>query len=294
MCWHALNSERYQRLWGLIPGGDVDCCGGEREDVVTSKPQTIMGGPVRWAVGVTTVPEREILLHRTLGSLAVGGFTSPQVFVERGLRAFGTWWHGLLEMWIRDGQADRYAMFQDDVVCCKNLRQYLDGVPHPERGYWNLWTANSNEAVVKEAGPRTGFRESSIRKTSPHDPNCREQTGQGALALVFPRKALVELLTSLHLVTRPMDRPPLNEQRGEERYMADRNIDGCVVTAMNKAGYREYVHAPSLVQHVGDESVISGVVERQLAAAGKRRPPRVAKSFPGESFDALSWIEKTV
>lgn len=272
LCWHELNT----RGWlGPVPQPVpevADCCGGRR--VVT-----VSGGPVVWALGVTTVPEREELLHRTLGSLAVGGFGRPQVFVERGLRAFGTWWHSLVEMWIRNPDADRYGMFQDDMVCCRNLRVYLDGVPHPERGYWNLFSTRDNEEVVKAAGDRAGWYEAGIRATTPHDPSCTEQTGRGALALVFPRRALLELLTSRHLVERPMDK-------------VHRNIDGCVVTAMNKAGYREYVHAPSLVQHVGDESVIGWELEEQFRSLKKRRPPRVAKSFPGESFDAMSWLTR--
>lgn len=226
-----------------------------------------------WACGVTTVPEREELLQRTLVSLAVGGFSRPQVFVERGLKAFGTWWASILELYVRNPEADRYAMFQDDLVCVRNLRQYLDRVPHPERGYWNLFTTRENEDLVRG---NKGWVEASRVSSTSH--SSTQQTGRGALALVFPRQALLELMTSRHFVERPMD-----------RVMGTRNIDGGVVTAMNKAGYRENVHCPSLVQHTGDESTISYKIEEELKKAGVKRS-RIAKSFPGEGFDAMDWL----
>lgn len=301
LCWHALNSPSYQRLWGILPGEIVTCCGRPSppsasaiaREVVRScerEPNrpvvTIDSGPVVWACGITTVPEREELLHRTLVSLSVGGFGRPQVFVERGLWAFGTWWHSLVELWIRNPHADRYAMFQDDLVVVKNLRGYLDRVPHPERGYWNLFTTRDNEELVKESEGRVGWVEASLAKSV--GATTGQQTGRGALALVFPRAALIELLTSRHLVTRPMDRPRDSAFEGKDP--ADRGIDGCVVTAMNKVGYREYVHCPSLVQHVGDRSTISYEVEEQLAKVNIKRQ-RIAKSFPGEGFNAMSWLK---
>lgn len=281
VCWHELNTPD----WFLPPRPTPIPIPQPSEGQVL----TIGGGPVVWASAITTVPERESLLHRTLSSLAIGGFGEPQVFVERGLKAFGTWWHALVELWIRNPHADRYAMFQDDVVCCKNLRRYLDAIPHPPMGYWNLFTYRENEKLVKEVGDKVGWFEASILKTTPYDPKRRDQVGVGALALVFPRRALVELLTSKHLVTRPMDRSVECKLDGNDK--ADRNIDGCVVTAMNKAGYREYVHVPSLVQHTGDTSVIGWEMEEQLRILGKKRPPRLAKSFPGESFDAMNLLK---
>lgn len=290
MCWHALNSPKYQRLWGLVEVASYSCCGpavkptgamiaDELYKAFEAKPVvTINSGPMVWALGVTTVPERDHLLSRTLGSLAVGGFGRPQVFVERGLKAFGTWWHGLVELWVCNPHADRYMMLQDDVVFVKNCRQYLDRVPHPERGYWNLFTTRDNEEIAKNA-KAAGWYEASLARTSGDPKPGGQQTGRGALALVFPRQALIELLTSRHLVERPMD-----------GVAGTKSIDGCVVTAMNKADYREYVHAPSLVQHTGDVSTISTLVEEQLREKGIKRV-RIAKSFPGESFDAMTWLK---
>jgi len=253
---------------------EIDCCGG--------RVVTIKGGPVTWAYGVTTVPQREELLAKTLARLARGGFDQPQLFVERGLGPFGTWWMSLVDLWVSNPEADRFAIFQDDVSCVTNLRQYLDRIAHPEMGYWNLFTTRENEKIIRGKEPGKWY-ESALAPTDPPDARSTQQTGRGALGLVFPRRAVVELLTSRHLVERPMD--------GE---MGRRGIDGCVVTAMNKAGYREYVHAPSLLQHEGEmSSTISWKVEEQLRQMGARRE-RIAKSFPGENFDALTFLEKKI
>lgn len=55
-----------------------------------------------------------------------------------------------------------------------------------------------------------------------------------------------------------------------------RAVDGGIVTGMNKVGYREYVHYPSLVQHTG------------LISSMRNRQQPTAPSFPGEDFDAMT------
>ena len=67
LCWHELNTNGWL---GPVPQPVVDCGCGDRVP-------TIMGGAVTWACGVTTVPQRGELLHRTLRSLGVGGFPEP-------------------------------------------------------------------------------------------------------------------------------------------------------------------------------------------------------------------------
>ena len=55
-------------------------------------------------------------------------------------------------------------------------------------------------------------------------------------------------------------------------------IDGCVNTSLRRDGYQEYVHAPSLLEHVG-----------QVSAIGNKLC-RPAPSFRGEDFDAMSLL----
>lgn len=219
----------------------------------------------RWAYGVTTVPERRELLELTLASLAAGGFHDPHLFVDGGggcytrratvrscrLRTAGSWHVALLELLHQDPVAHNYALFQDDLVCVRGLRAYLNAVRIPPMHYWNLFTFKQNEPIA--ALPR-GWHPS-------------DQHGRGAVALVFDREGVIALLSSPHL-----------NRRATDTCRGWRAIDGGVSEAMRAAGYTELVHSPSLVQHTGD-----------ISAMGNGAHPK-ALSFPGHQFDAESWL----
>ena len=49
---------------------------------------------------------------------------------------------------------------------------------------------------------------------------------------------------------------------------------------MNKAGWTEYVHIPSLVQHAGNDSSTLGNINK------------MATDFPGEDYDAQSFLKR--
>ena len=226
---------------------------------------------MQWAYGVTTVPNRrDSLLVQTLDSLCYAGFNKPWLFVDGcedssnydflglnvvtrfpAIRTFGNWMLSLLELYIRNPHADRYAMFQDDLITNKNLKKYLEYCDYPERGYWNLYTFPEKQELAPS--------ESCWYQSN--------QLGMGAVALVFNREAVTTLLTRSHMIMRPQ-----NDERGW------RAIDGGIVTAFKKAGWQEYVHNPSLVQHTGITSVM-GNKQHELAV-----------SFKGEDFDAMELV----
>lgn len=241
--------------------------------------------PHIWSYGLTTVlKRRDSLLPRTLANLKTAGFDSPRLFVddianadapswerEFGLevtprspriRTFGNWVLGLAELYIRNPNATRYAMFQDDFVTYRNLQGYLDRVPFPGGAYLNLYTFPRNQAAIP-AGSKDGFYPAAGR-------------GLGAVALVFTRDGVRDLLTQQHTVDRPMD--PV---RGH------RQIDGGVWNAMLKAGYKELVHSPSLVQHIGLKSTMSSPGDNHDNQA-------LAPSFRGEEYDALAMLPEPV
>ncbi len=228
-----------------------------------------MRPPPTWAYGITTVPQRaSTLLPQTIASLASAGFDKPRLFVDGSddsagwkalfpnkeislhqpaLRTAGNWVLSAHELLMRNPLCDRYAIFQDDLVAVRNLRAYLDTYRVHRQGYWNLYTFPQNQAQSRGKG---WF-------TTPH-------RGLSALALVFSREGLMRLLSDYQIVARPTD-----QHRGWH------NIDGGIVEAMKRAGYQEWVHDPSLVQHTGDQSV-SG-----------HAPHAHALSFPGEDFNAM-------
>lgn len=224
-----------------------------------------------WSYGITAVPERyKYPLPRTLESLAEAGFTSPRIFIDGDknppkwiadryhvscrwprIRTFGNWVLALWELYVRKPHADRYAIFQDDLIAYRNLRQFVESCEYPERGYLNLYTAPKNERN------RSGWFASN-------------QRGLGAVALVFSNEAVRVLLSQKRMANRPR-----NRHRGHKA------IDGGIVTAFRSAGWREYVHMPTLTQHTGNDSSMGNPFHAK---------PR---TFRGEDFDALSLVRPT-
>lgn len=241
-----------------------------------------------WACCLTTVPQRrDGLLPHTLTSLKAGGFSSNIRLYVDGTKSVAEWegrfglevtvrWPALrtyanailalAETYARNPMADRFLFAQDDFVCVRNLRAYLDRCSYPERGYWNCYTFRDNEAVI--AGKPPGWYEAATL-SHPVYHGRPAQTGRGAVALAFSNEAVRVLLASEHIILRPKD-----SVRGH------RGLDGAIVTAMNKAGWRELVHSPSLVQHLGQVSSMGNAPQRQ------------ALSFPGEGVDALDFLNE--
>jgi glycosyltransferase involved in cell wall biosynthesis len=228
---------------------------------------------MQWSYGVTTVPSRfATTLPRTLCSLAAGGFDAPRLFVDGAaelpprlanyaatchvpkVRTWMNWVLGMTELYGRMPAADRYVIFQDDVICVSHLREYLESIEFPARGYLNLYTELRNER------DRSGFYQSN-------------QLGLGALGLVFDNEGLRRLLRTPHFVNRPH---PKFLKPGVKTTRTWKAIDGGIVESMRKAGYREYVHRPSLLNHIGVKS----------SMGNGQWPSEGAATFPGESFDA--------
>jgi len=219
-----------------------------------------------WAYGVTTIPSRRnTTLIDTLKSLASAGFGTPRLFVDdcgptadkdyrvslnlqvtahfQRIGAVGNWWLALWELYIRNPHADRYALFQDDILCVQNLRPYLERYPFPgeeggfpHSGYLNLYTSNSNASLVPK--DNQGIP---IRSWYPSN-----QMGKGALGLVFNQLSLRALLTHPHF----------HRKIGGPEPRSTESIDGGVIQAIIESQMAEYVHYPSLIQHVGSTPAI--------------------------------------
>lgn len=223
-----------------------------------------------WAYGITTVPSRlNDYFPRTLESLRRAGFDSPRLFVDGAkssadydkyglevttrwpaVRTVGNWQLSILELYIRNPAASLYAIFQDDFVTYRNLREYLERSPIPSQGYLNLYTFPSNQQLATGQGWYKS-----------------NQQGKGAVALVFTRLGVQTLLQQKSFVEKVCD-----PHRGHKA------VDGAIVTAMTSAGWTEYVHNPSLTQHIGDVSSM------------RNAPHLKATSFRGEEFNAVELL----
>lgn len=313
------------------------------------------GRRLRWACGVTTVPGRRAdVLPRTVRSLAAAGFDRPWLFVdgcddlqgwrrEYGLdadrecepahgvraagvtcryprvRAYASWVLALAELYYRDPLAERFALFQDDVVCVGGLRAYLEaasaaawpgsGAPGAVgKGYWNLWLNPRSEDPRVYQGGRYRDRFGADRPPFLADRSwvgfCPgDQTGQGALGLVFDRPTVRAVLSSWYVVERPTNfaagrgAPPKGspDERVELSPRGYKLVDGGLVDALKPLGYTEYVHHPSLVRHTGVRSTIDK--RPNVTADDPNHPVKVwreseaGRTFPGEDFDAESaWV----
>jgi len=229
---------------------------------------------MEWSYGVTTVPSRlNTTLPVTLESLKLAGFETPRLFIDDcedasefkkldlpitshwpRMHVNGNWILSVIELYLRQPEAQRYAIFQDDFVTYRNLRQYLEQVPYPENGYCNLYTVPRYE--------RAGAQHKGWFKAIP-------QYGIGAVALVFTRDAVKALFDNRHMI---------DKMHGPDPVKRIKSVDGGIVSAMNKSGWYEYVHMPSLVQHIGD-----------VSAAGNDQSKK-PRSFRGESYDALEML----
>lgn len=255
---------------------------------------------LKWAYGVTTVPARRSdLLPRTLTSLEEAGFDKPRLFVDGcggvetsdyldrfglevtarnpAVRCPGNWILALYELYLRNPWHDRYAIFQDDLLAVKNLRDYLDRSPYPDGkdgrspGYLNLFTWRSNLLAIPKSPSGTGYQIGWFEGLEFSNGRIyhgkQQQRGRGAVGLVFNNEAVRVLLTAQHMVDRARDPDHWHHK-----------LDGGVVESTNKAGWREYVHNPSLLQHTGN-----------LTTMGNNPHPP-SPVFPGEDFDALDLL----
>lgn len=240
-----------------------------------------MQEPIRWAYGITTVPERAgELFPRTLKSLAIAGFDDPRLFIDADtisgysrhtaemttrsprVKTAANWLLAAWELYLREPTAHRFAVFQDDIVASRNLRRYLDKSVYPEavKGYWNLCTYPVNDTICPE-GYKGWYLSNQYHK--------------GAQALVFSREAIQYLLSNLGYAV----------QRSQEERYRHQCIDGTVGRILKEGGWMEYVHNPSLVCHTGagDRSSMT-----PFAPSHKAQP--VTESFRGEDFDLLTLL----
>ena len=243
--------------------------------------------PLAWSAGVTAVPARlhDGTLRNTLTSLRNAGFNGLHLFIDGDasdnewkrlwsefgvasitshadpVRTAGNWWLTLWELFIRHPYADRYAIFQDDIACVAGLREYLERVEYPHRGYLNLYTFPENQ----ERAPRD-----EVTGRTKNGFFLANQLGKGAVALVFNFQAVEALFTSRYM----MDRFRTQGRR------AWANVDGGIVTSLKKSQFYEFCHHPSLVQHTGKASTMSN----------PRHPQ--APSFPGEGWDARTLLQE--
>lgn len=196
---------------------------------------------LNWSYAVTSVDTRDFrVLKATLDSLTSAGFPSPVLFMDGiddscTLGAFGNWIRAAWGLYLRDPNADRYCIFQDDLEAVSNLRLILDASPIEDKQYLNLYSVDANSRDDVGWHPV-------------------KSKGQGALGLVFTNQGLRDVLTSDVVVNHPKD-PKIGKV----------DIDGTIAYALMQKDYVELSHSPSLLKHTGDVSTIGNAMHPKEA-----------------------------
>lgn len=240
---------------------------------------------MKFSYGVTTVStRRHTYLPKTLECLRQAGFESPILFVD-GSKDSDSWGRqfkcetvvrsiqvhanhtekrgpagncvlALHELFLREPYADRFILFQDDLMCYRNLKEYLEVSTKNMKGvYWNFYTFPPGRQAAPPDKSRYGWFDSN-------------QYGRGGVGLMFDREGIMSLLSCRRLVSRPLD-----------LHRGHRNIDGGILESMKLANFREVVHHPSLTQHTGSISSFGN------------KPHALAPDWLGENYDATKLLE---
>ena len=223
-----------------------------------------------WAVAVTTAPRRLATLERCVESLAAAGWPEPTLFVDGEMEipgqlgglpichrrpsvgAFPNYFLSMAELFMREPHADAYLLLQDDAVFppVSAVRDYLESM---------LWPGSKGSIVSLYCGAE-------YTRDTPGWHRCEDRWVWGAVAFVFSRQALKQLLTS----KRVLRHRQLPDDKGLSR------IDVLIGYVANKKGIPIYYPSPSLVQHIGTISTIWDVAR----AVNLRRADR----FIGDMF----------
>lgn len=214
-------------------------------------PPALRHGPLvrRWAVGVTTAPRAQPTLAGCLDNLARAGWTEPRLFVdssatipgryahlpithrEMKLGAWANYYLSLVELLMREPEADAYMLVQDDALFDDrhDLRMHLERI---------LWPADPIAAVSL-------YCPSGYTRAEPGWSAVDSAWEWGALAFVFPRESAKRFVA---------DREVL-DHRGDPN-TGHAHIDDVIGLWARRIGWPIHYPTPSLVQHTGDTSAI--------------------------------------
>jgi hypothetical protein len=234
----------------------------------------------KWAVGIVTAPRDGVsYLEQTTESLLAAGFADFTIFGEPGcdLTAYPkhtirpvvygdwtNWFCGLAETIYRNPEADYVAMFEDDVVVCKNSRRYLEeSLPQlDEFATFSLYTPG----IYHKQSARLFHNQQNGPETV------------STLSVVF------RMETALRFLADPMN---VGHRSSGRNYfgkdISNTGKDIVIGLWAESLGLPIYFHTPSLAQHIGDVST--------LPLEPNSRLKRYACSFPGDDFDATDLLD---
>lgn len=221
----------------------------------------------RWVVAMTTAPRQLPTVDWSLDSVVRAGWNDVRIFMDtpvdlatrhshhrvslrtEPLGAWPSYYVMLVELLMREPDADAYFVVQDDVILYdrEDLREYVEGIRWPaDMGVVSLYCSS---VYTQEDSGWYPFQGSWV---------------WGAQALVFPRESVKRIVTDAEVL--------------EHRWVGKRggraNIDTLIGKWAVRNGLHVYFPTPSLAQHIGETSTLWPMAR----VAGRRRADR----FPGD------------
>ena len=225
-----------------------------------------------WAIGMTLAPRKTPSHNDTLRSAKAAGFDNIHLYMDGEVEIdkefkgypvtlrdppFGPWknWIATLEeLYQTYPDRDAYAIFQDDVSFCKNVREFAEKT---------LWADD----------------ERSMGVASFYSPSHYERTIPGW----YKRNVGINLRPALTFVFTPESLESVLRYFKKNPWRSKANIDNAIGQWARHTKRFPYFFSPSLCQHTGHASVISPWKKIQ----GKRK----SKKFVGEGFDAMEFLD---
>ncbi len=226
-----------------------------------------------WAVGMTLAPRKKPTHNETLRSAKAAGFDNIHLYMdgkvevddefkdypvtlrEPALGPWKNWIKTLKELYETYPNRDAYAIFQDDVTFCKNVKEFAEKT---------LWVDSDRHMGV----------------ASFYSPSHYERTIPGW----YKRNVGISLRPAVTFVFSPTNVESVLSYFERNPWRRKANIDNAIGQWGKHTRRYPYFFSPSLCQHTGHTSVISP----WKSIKGKRK----SYKYVGEDFDALEFLEE--
>jgi hypothetical protein len=225
-----------------------------------------------WAIGMTIAPRKPPYHNKTLKSAKIAGFDNIHLYMDGEvgvdeefkdcpvtlrdppLGPWKNWITTLEELYQTHPDRDAYAIFQDDVSFCKNVREFAEKT---------LWANDERNMGV----------------ASFYSPSHYERTIPGW----YKRDIGINLRPALTFVFTPESLESVLRYFKKNPWSRKANIDNAIGQWGRHTKRFPYFFSPSLCQHIGHKSIIS--------PWKKIRGKRKSKKFVGEDFDAMEFLK---
>jgi len=216
---------------------------------------------MNFSVAVLTAPRPQSTLARTLKSLEAGGFNNPVIFdgspppgKPTSISGCTAAYIALFRQELQHLRGDGLLVFEDDVVVCRGLREYLESIPWPEEQVNKI-------AMVSPYCPTAYSNYATFGRWHRED---QRVTLAGTQAHIYTRHIMQLIVNYLDPTT-------------------NLGVDVLMGWLAQQQNMHIWYHVPSLVQHIG-------ICNSSVGYTNDCGTCYSAETFRGEDFDARSLL----